>query len=131
MFKLSGKRPQNLGVRNNQFTAKPTWKPNWVSSQTARSDKHYVVPLAFSGPLDSAMQRLKDVVMAQPGAAVIDARPDYLYAEISTPLLGFTDDVEFCSDGKVIHVRSSSRLGIRDFNVNRKRVEKIRDELGS
>jgi hypothetical protein len=50
-------------------------------------------------------------------------------AEFSTPLLGFTDDVELYSDGKVLHVRSSSRLGVRDFNVNRKRVESLRAQL--
>jgi uncharacterized protein (DUF1499 family) len=36
------------------------------------------------------------------------------------------DDVEFFFDGKVVQVRSCSRLGRRDFGVNRKRVEAIR-----
>ncbi len=130
MFKFSGKRPQNLGVSNGRFNAAATWKPNWVSSQVARADKHYVVPLAFSGNAGAAMQSLNAVVGNMKGAVIGESRADYLYAEFSTALMGFTDDVEFFCDGKVIQVRSSSRLGIRDFNVNRKRVEAIRIALG-
>ena len=29
----------------------------------------------------------------------------------------------------VIHVRSASRLGVRDFNVNRARIESLRAQL--
>jgi uncharacterized protein (DUF1499 family) len=43
--------------------------------------------------------------------------------------MGFTDDVEFYADGKLLHVRSSSRLGVRDFDVNRKRIESLRKQL--
>lgn len=125
MFKFSGKHPQDLGVKNGRFTAATTWKPNWVSSQVSRDDKHYVAPLT------GAMTKLKSLVAALPRAVIVESRADYLYAEFSTPLMGYTDDVEFFHDGKLIQVRSSSRLGIRDFNVNRKRVEKIRTALGS
>jgi uncharacterized protein (DUF1499 family) len=47
--------------------------------------------------------------------------------------MGYVDDVEFALDEKsgTIQVRSASRLGIRDFDVNRKRVEAIRARLGS
>jgi uncharacterized protein (DUF1499 family) len=40
----------------------------------------------------------------------------------------YVDDVEFFYDDKagVIHVRSASRLGRRDFGVNRKRIEELR-----
>jgi uncharacterized protein (DUF1499 family) len=43
------------------------------------------------------------------------------------------DDVEFYFDGKagLIHVRSASRLGRRDFGVNRARVEALRARLTS
>ena len=43
----------------------------------------------------------------------------------------FVDDVEFRHDsaGQVIHVRSASRLGRRDFGVNRERIEAIRDRF--
>jgi uncharacterized protein (DUF1499 family) len=43
----------------------------------------------------------------------------------------FVDDVEFSLDpaGGVIHVRSAARMGIRDFGVNRARVESLRRAL--
>ena len=55
-----------------------------------------------------------------------DILTEYLYAEFATPLMGFVDDVEFYCDGKVIQVRSASRLGYSDLGVNRKRIEEIR-----
>jgi uncharacterized protein (DUF1499 family) len=39
----------------------------------------------------------------------------------------YVDDVEFLRAGSVLHVRSASRLGRRDFGVNRGRVEKLRE----
>ena len=124
MFKFSGSRPSDLGVKDGKFTAAKSWKPNWVSSQADTGDKHYIAPLKGS---------LADVVKVVKGmdrAVIVEQKGNYVYAEFSTPLMGFTDDVEFASDGKGVHVRSSSRLGIRDFDVNRKRVEAIRAALG-
>lgn len=126
MFKFTGKRPRDLGVKDGRFSAARTWKPNWVSSQVAADDAHYIAALKFSRDAKTAMQRLAKVVQALPRARIVEQKPDYLYAEFSTPLMGYVDDVEFHCDGKVIHVRSSSRLGVRDFNVNRKRIETIR-----
>ena len=129
MFKLSGKRPSDLGVRDGKFTAAATWKPNWVSSQADAGDPHYVAPIKGAGDPVAVIQRVAKVVGAQPRAKVVAHKGAYLHAEFSTALMGFTDDVEFHADGKVLHVRSSSRLGIRDFDVNRKRVEALRAQL--
>ena len=41
-------------------------------------------------------------------------------------LLRYVDDVELFFDGQVLQVRSCSRLGRRDFGVNRRRVEELR-----
>jgi uncharacterized protein (DUF1499 family) len=126
MFKLRGIRPKDLGVREGRFTAARSWKPNWVSSQAEAGDSHYIAPLKVAGDAAAAIQRVAQAVAAQPRARVIEQKGGYLYAEFSTALMGFTDDVEFHADGKVVHVRSSSRLGVRDFDVNRKRIEALR-----
>lgn len=123
-MKFPGKRPQNLGVSAGKL-APCSSKPNCVSSQ-ASSPKHYVEPLGFADAAAAAMLKLKVVVEAMPLTAVIECRADYLYAEFSTPGLGFVDDVEFYCDGALIHVRSASRLGYSDLGVNRKRVEALR-----
>ncbi|MDP3413597.1 MAG: DUF1499 domain-containing protein, partial [Polaromonas sp.] len=59
---------------------------------------------------------------------VVEETPGYLYAQCSTRWLRFTDDLELLLDdaARVIHVRSSSRLGRKDFGVNRARVEALR-----
>lgn len=130
MFKFSGRRPQDLGAANGKFKAAPSWKPNWVSSQVEASDAHYIAPLKFTGDAKAAMQRLASLVKSFPRAKIVEQKDGYLYAEFSTALMGYTDDVEFLAAGDAIHVRSSSRLGIRDFDVNRKRVEALRAGFG-
>jgi uncharacterized protein (DUF1499 family) len=124
---FSGSRPDGLGFRNGQFKP-PSWKPNTVSSTVAKDDSHYIAPLIFTGGADVAWKKLEATVRAQKGATVVSVQADYLYAEFKTPGLGFVDDVEFALDSanSVIHVRSGSRLGVRDFGVNRNRIEGIR-----
>jgi uncharacterized protein (DUF1499 family) len=129
MFKFSGKRPADLGVRDGRFTAAPSWKPNWVGSQVAAGDAHYIAPIKAAGDAATVIQRVARLVAAQPRTTVVEHKGAYLYAEFSTALMGYTDDVEFFADGKLLHVRSSSRLGVRDFNVNRKRIEALRAQL--
>jgi uncharacterized protein (DUF1499 family) len=125
MFKFSGRRPSNLGVKDGKLAACPS-SPNCVSSQTD-DRQHGIAPLAFSGDAVTAMQRLAGVIAAIPRTQVIQNKADYLYVEFSTPLMGFVDDVEFYCDGKAIQVRSASRLGYSDLGVNRKRIEAIRE----
>lgn len=126
MFKFSGRRPKDLGIRDGRFTAAPTWKPNWVSSQADPKDPHYIAPIKAAGDPAAVAQRVAAAVAQQPRAKVVEHKGPYVCAEFSTALMGYTDDVEFHADGKAVQVRSSSRLGIRDFNVNRKRVEALR-----
>ena len=74
------------------------------------------------------MQSLRRAVESMERSTVIKAERDYLYAEYRTRLLRYVDDVELYYDEKqgVVHVRSASRLGRRDFGVNRKRIEALR-----
>ncbi|MBL8520558.1 MAG: DUF1499 domain-containing protein [Betaproteobacteria bacterium] len=131
MSLFAGSRPTYLGFNDGKF-APPTWKPNCVSSTVEKSDKHHIAPLAFTGEPTAAWSRLVGVVKAQARASVVSEKPGYLYAEFKSAGLGFVDDVEFALDaaGSVIHVRSASRLGVRDFDVNRKRIEAIRAAFG-
>jgi len=72
--------------------------------------------------------RLAALLETTPGCVLVKREPAYLYAQCRTRWLKFTDDVEFSLDeaGSVIHVRSASRLGRKDFGVNRARVEALR-----
>jgi len=119
------RRPANLGAREGRL-APCRRTPNCVSSQADPADReHYIAPLAFTGTIGE----LRRAIERLPRATVIREEPDYLYAEFRTRLLRYVDDVEFLKAGGVVHVRSASRLGRRDFGVNRRRVEEIRQLL--
>jgi len=130
---LSGRRPDNLGaVRGRLAPPKPT--PNCVSSQADPGDAmHYIEPLRFGGEPARAWAVLKVVVQGMERARIVREEGGYLYAEFTSRLMGYVDDVEFLLDerSRVIHVRSASRLGIRDFGVNRDRIEAIRTRLAA
>jgi uncharacterized protein (DUF1499 family) len=123
----AGERPGNLGVRNDRLSACPS-SPNCVSSQ-ASDERHRIAPLAFNGDPDSAFARLKQVLARRSDTAVIEEKPGYLRVELRTTF--FTDDGEFLLDraGRVIHIRSASRLGYSDLGKNRSRMEEIRREF--
>jgi uncharacterized protein (DUF1499 family) len=128
---FSWKRPDNLGVKDGKLAAAKR-TPNCVSSQADPGDaEHYIAPLPWKGGAPDAMVAVRKAVEAMRGATVIRQEGNYLYAEYRTPLMKFVDDVEFAFDDKagVIHVRSASRLGRRDFGVNRARVESLRGRL--
>jgi uncharacterized protein (DUF1499 family) len=126
---FSGTRPDNLGVRDGRLAA-PKRTPNNVNSQVDRNadPEHFIDPLRYTGDARQAWTALRQVIDGMQRVKVVKSEPGYLYAEFSTKLMGYVDDTEFYLDEKagVIHVRSSARLGIRDFGVNRERVESIR-----
>jgi uncharacterized protein (DUF1499 family) len=120
---FSFRRPTNLGVKEG-LLAPCRSTPNCVSSQADRSDReHYIAPLKAS------MEDVRRAVEALPRTRIVLAHSNYLYAEFRSRLLGFVDDVEFFFDGAAVQVRSASRLGRRDFGVNRSRIEQLRKML--
>jgi uncharacterized protein (DUF1499 family) len=130
---FAGKRPDYLGVKDGKL---PRTKrtPNNVSSQADRSDaEHSIAPIRFKGSAVEAMAAVRKAVEGMERATVMRHEGNYLYAEFKSKLLGFVDDVEFTYDEKagLIHVRSASRLGRKDFGVNRARVEALRAKLST
>ena len=129
---LAGTRPVNLGVKEGRLAPCPA-TPNCVCSQAdaAGDPDHYIAPLSAAAPPAAAWEALRSVLRDAPRVALIEDRPGYLRAEFTSRLLGFVDDAEFHLDQRagVIHVRSASRLGRRDFGVNRRRIEDIRSKL--
>jgi len=128
---FSWKRPDNIGVKDGRL-APPKGTPNCVSSQADPADaEHYLAPIPFKGDAAAAMAAVRKAVEGMRDATVIRQDGSYLYAEYRSKLMRFVDDVEFFYDGKagLIHVRSASRLGRRDFGVNRARVESLRARI--
>jgi uncharacterized protein (DUF1499 family) len=90
--------------------------------------QHKIAPLSYTKSPAEAMAALKAVIQGMERTEIIGEKENYLYAEFTSALMGYVDDVEFLVDStaKVIHVRSASRLGQSDLGVNRKRIEEIR-----
>ncbi|MGF1523361.1 MAG: DUF1499 domain-containing protein [Leptolyngbyaceae cyanobacterium] len=125
---FGGNRPQNIGVKDGRLAACPK-SPNCVVSQGETDAEHAIAPLNYTGDMATAIESLRQVVTAQPGSEIIEQTDNYLYAEFTSRLMGFVDDVEFYFDlaaPGTVHVRSAARLGQSDLGVNRKRIETIR-----
>jgi len=134
---FTGKAPSDLGVRDGKLKA-PSTTPNSVSSQAAlwpdNPQRAYaeIAPLKLQGDAATTLARVAQWIEATAGAHIVERKPDYLYAQFTTPLMRFVDDVEFWFDpaANVIQLRSASRLGQGDLGANRARIESIRARLG-
>jgi uncharacterized protein (DUF1499 family) len=135
---LRGKAPLDLGFKDGKLK-RISRTPNSVSSQAdlwpddRQKDYSAIAPFKATGDGSAEMNKIADALKAMPRTVIVTQTPSYIYAQSSTALLKFTDDIEFALDAAagVIHVRSASRLGRKDFGVNRARVEAIRASVGS
>lgn len=128
---FAGKRPDYLGVKDGRL-ARPRSTRNCVSSQADPADaEHYIAPIRFTGGALDAIASARKAVEGMRRATVVRHEGNYLYAEFRSRLLGFVDDVEFTYDEKagLLHLRSASRLGRRDYGVNRARAEALRSRI--
>ncbi len=133
---LAGQVPSGLGVTEGRLKGLSK-TPNCVSSQAGlyrdHPQKEYasIAPLKFAGDGEHAMDKLAAALSKTERTVLVKREPGYIYAQSSTALLKFTDDLEFWLDkpNGVIQVRSSSRLGQKDFGVNRARVEALRAQV--
>ncbi len=118
------------GLANGQLSPCPE-KPNCISSESAPSDDHAVAALAITPFMgEEPLLKVKEVIELL-GGDVNYSDETYMASTFTSTLFGFVDDVElrFDQGNNLLHVRSSSRVGYSDFNVNRRRVERIRELL--
>ncbi len=101
--------------------------PNCVNSVSGEGT-HAINSLAASG---SQWRALKDWISAQKNWSVTSNQENFIQWVAVTPALRFRDDIQllFMPELELIHVRSSSRLGLSDLNANRDRIEILRARL--
>jgi uncharacterized protein (DUF1499 family) len=101
--------------------------PNCVSTEAPEGSSKRMDPIPYSGSLAQSRAKLLEVLRNYPRTRIVREEPDYLKAECRSAFFHFVDDIEFVFDdaAKRIHFRSASRLGRKDFGVNRKRMEEI------
>ena len=128
-----GGRPSSLGVKEGKLGG-PKNTPNSVVSESVdATHPAHIAPIKFSGDPAAAWARFVDVVKGLDRVTVHTTDSAYLCAEFRTAKMRYVDDFEARLDvaAGVIHVRSASRLGKRDFDVNRSRVEMIRKKFAA
>ncbi|MDQ7058754.1 MAG: DUF1499 domain-containing protein [Ghiorsea sp.] len=128
MAVMSQKMPDNLGLQDGVLRPCPE-SPNCLCSEahTQGDNVHYTAPIQG----DKVMwDKLQSVIQAQGGEVVTDNR-DYKHYTFSTPIMHYVDDVELRFDeaSNLIHIRSASRIGRKDFGVNQARIDKIKQAL--
>jgi uncharacterized protein (DUF1499 family) len=104
--------------------------PNCVSTDSWMF-YNSVDPFELAVPPDNAWDIVKEVVRSLPRTEIVEERSGYIHAECRSLVFGFVDDLELLLDPDrgVISVRSSSAIGLFDFEVNYLRVENLRTIL--
>ncbi len=134
---LRGKPPADLGVKDGKLK-RLSKTENSVSSQADLWADHpmqayaRIAPFKITGDGSAEMGQIVATLQAMPRTVIAQQDASYIYAQCTTQLLKFTDDLEFVLDkaAGVIHVRSASRIGRKDLGANRARMEQIRAALG-
>ncbi|MGB1142026.1 MAG: DUF1499 domain-containing protein [Halioglobus sp.] len=101
--------------------------PNCVNSENGQGNQGI-------DPIPASMQQwqsLKAWLGSQDNWTITSDDGSFVQAVATTPVMRFRDDVQlrFDEEAGLIHVRSSSRLGIGDMGANRSRVEGLRDQV--
>ena len=134
---VSSRKQPDLGLLKGQLRVCPA-TPNCVSSER-QDEGAYIEPLMVTTKVnkiattkagDAWITLWKDAKKAvvEIGGNIMTERYGYLHATFETKILRYVDDVELRLDKnkRLIHIRSSSRVGRSDMGANRVRVEKIR-----
>ena len=131
-FRFLTGRPLHVPGVNDGFLAPCPARPNCVCND-ASDPIHRISPLTLNAPPEKAWPAARAAVLSLPRTQIVAESANYLHAECSSAVFGFVDDLELHlrRQSGLIAVRSASRLGYRDFGVNRKRVEKLRAMLAA
>lgn len=126
---FAGTRPDNIGLTSGKLAPCPN-SPNCVNSQS-QDAVHQIEAIAYNSTPEKAIENLKSIIKSLPRTKIITETTNYIYAEFSTQLMGFVDDVEFYinPEKQQIEIRSASRLGESDLGLNRQRIEIIRGKI--
>ena len=84
-------------------------------------------PLPYVESREASRERILGILHSMKRTKIVTATDSYIHAELRTLLWRFVDDVEFYLDdtARVVHFRSTSRVGYYDFGQNRRRMREI------
>jgi uncharacterized protein (DUF1499 family) len=124
----TAKKPPGFG-EGRAITPCESTRLNCISSLNA-DPEHRSEALQVTGPAHVRQAELLLAIRREHYVQVVFESKGRVDVTFRTPIFRFPDDVEFALDGNgVVHFRSQSRVGSRDFGVNRARIERIRARL--
>ena len=121
-------KPVYTGISNGKLGQCGS-KPNCVNSEYPGERSIEAISVAELAT-DKVWHTVK-LAITSTGGNVIEQTDNYLRAEYTSTIFRFVDDLEMRWDtrAQLLHIRSGSRSGTSDFDVNRKRVEAIRRQI--
>ncbi|WP_444685695.1 DUF1499 domain-containing protein [Alkalicoccus luteus] len=127
----NNRTPEHLGAENGSLAPLPS-TPNAVSSQADTEHRGYIEPFTLQNGTES-LENIKAIIRADEQAEIVSADDRYVHAVYASNVFKFKDDVEFYvnESENSIDVRSAARVGYSDMDVNRKRIEAIREAYQS
>lgn len=102
-------------------------KPNCVSTDEIR-ESHKVAPFELVSE-EISLSQIEDVILTFDRSKTESKTENELHVTFTSRLFRFVDDVHIVKTGKILHIRSKSRVGYSDFGVNRERMEQFRQKL--
>jgi len=80
---------------------------------------------------EKAFSDLIQIIENTPRLEIVKKEKNYIHAIATSRIMKFIDDVEIknLNQDKIIEVKSSSRIGIYDLGVNKRRVQTLRFRL--
>ena len=80
---------------------------------------------------EKAFIELIQILENTPRLEIIDKEKDYIHAIATSRIMKFIDDIEIknLNQDNIFQIKSSSRLGIYDLGVNKRRVQTLRFRL--
>jgi len=118
------------GLSSGKLTQCPN-TPNCVCSEIDKNLPHFIAPIPFEKSSHEKIFSILKQEIQDLGGEVIIEKNNYLAAIFVSSIFRFVDDFEIRIDveNNTIHIRSASRVGRSDMNVNRSRVEKFRTKI--
>lgn len=118
---------KNLGIENGRL--KPC--PNRQNCRSSDDPQERFQIEAIEDADGRKWALIAEVMASLPRVKLVEETEGYLHFTQTSDFFHFVDDIEFHNrpDFRYIAIRSASRLGYRDFGVNRNRIEEIRAHL--
>jgi uncharacterized protein (DUF1499 family) len=120
-----------IGVKEGKLAECRSLRNCFSSNHSMLSNQQAAEPWTYRTTRAEALAKLAQIMKSTKGYKIIAQDDSYLYAEFTSNLFRFVDDVELylSADSNVIQYRSASRVGGGDLWANRKRIEQLKRDF--